>query len=137
LFKPIDLIEKEALMDLKTYFENAKGTGVLSTADKSGTVDAAVYARPHVMDEGTLAFIMRDRLSHKNLQSNPHAVYLFIEDRPGYKGKRIYLKRLREERDTDLLKSLQRRKYAEETAEAKFLVFFELVNERPLVGDNP
>jgi len=123
-------------MDLKAYFENTQGTGVLSTADQAGKVDAALYARPHVMDDGTLAFIMRDRLSHKNLQSNPHAVYLFIEDSPGYRGKRIYLKRLREEQDTDLLKSLQRRKYAEETGEAKFLVFFELTNERPLVGDH-
>ena len=88
-------------MDLKEYFENNKGTGVMSTADKDGKVDAAVYARPHVMDDGTLAFIMRDRLNHQNLQSNPFAAYLFLADGPGYKGKRLYLKKVREEQDTD------------------------------------
>jgi len=67
------------MTDLKTYFENTEGIGVLSTADAEGRVDAAVYSRPHSMEDGTLAFIMRDRLTHRNLQSNPHAAYLFIE----------------------------------------------------------
>jgi hypothetical protein len=71
-------------MDLKTYFENTSGLGILSTADYSGQVDAAVYSRPHFMDDGTVAFIMRDRLTHNNLQSNPHAAYLFKEDGEGY-----------------------------------------------------
>ena len=58
-------------MDLKTYFSQHKGAGILATADASGKVDVAVYARPHVKDDETIAFIMRDRLSHQNLQSNP------------------------------------------------------------------
>ncbi|MRR38874.1 pyridoxamine 5'-phosphate oxidase family protein, partial [bacterium] len=73
-------------MDLRDYFENAKGKGVMSTADASGVLTAAVYARPHVMDDGTVAFIMADRLTHKNLESNPHAVYLFLEEGDKYKG---------------------------------------------------
>jgi hypothetical protein len=36
-------------MDVKTYFENTKGSGILATADKDGMVDAAVYARPHFL----------------------------------------------------------------------------------------
>ena len=67
-------------MDLKAYFENTKGTGIISTADAEGNVDCAVYARPHIMEDGSLAFIMRDRLSHKNLQSNPKAANMFIEE---------------------------------------------------------
>ena len=31
------------------------------------------------MDDGTLAFIMRDRLTHQNITENPHAAYLFVE----------------------------------------------------------
>ena len=65
-------------MTIKEYFDTTKGLGILSTADSDGKVDAAIYARPHFMEDGTLAFIMRDRLSHHNLQSNPHAVYLFV-----------------------------------------------------------
>ena len=96
-------------MELKDYFENTKGTGVMATANGDGKVDAAIYARPHFMEDGTLAFIMRDRLTHNNLQSNDSATYLFIEDGPGYKGKRLFLTKVREEQDTELLYSLRRR----------------------------
>ncbi|NIS75592.1 MAG: pyridoxamine 5'-phosphate oxidase family protein, partial [Deltaproteobacteria bacterium] len=48
-------------MELKEYFENTEGTGVLATADKDGRVDAAIYSRPHILDDGSAAFVMRDR----------------------------------------------------------------------------
>jgi len=123
-------------MDLHDYFETTTGTGILSTADKDGKVNAAIYSRPHFLDDGKLAFIMRDRLSHSNLRSNPHAAYLFIENGPGYKGKRLYITMVREEKNTDQIKSLQRRKRKTEVNEDRFLVFFELDRERPLVGDD-
>ena len=121
-------------MELKQYFEDTKGTGILATADADGKVDAAIYARPHFMEDGTLALIMRDRLTHHNLQSNPHATFLFIEDGPGYKGKRLFMTKVREEKDSELLDSLRRRQYLDEKDEAKFLVFFKLDKELPLVG---
>ena len=40
-------------MKLEEYFDLKKGVGVLSTADDEGKVDAAIYARPHFMDDGT------------------------------------------------------------------------------------
>jgi len=122
-------------MELKEYFENNKGTGILATADSEGKVDAAVYARPSVMEDGSLAFIMRDRLTHHNLQSNAHATYLFIEHGPGYKGKRLYLTKLREEQDTELLESMRKREYIDGREESKFLVFFQANEELPLIGD--
>jgi hypothetical protein len=121
-------------MELKDYFENTKGVGVMATADADGKVDAAIYARPHFMEDGTIAMIMRDRLTHHNLQSNPHAAFLFIEDGPGYKGKRLFLTKVREEQDSELLQSLRRRQYKDDKGEAKFLVFFKLEKELPLVG---
>ena len=121
-------------MELKDYFESTKGIGVMATADGSGKVDAAIYARPHFMEDGTLAFIMRDRLTHNNLQSNDSATFLFIEDGPGYKGKRLFLTKVREEQDSELLHSLRRRQYPNDKEEAKFLVFFKLDKELPLVG---
>ena len=121
-------------MELEKYFENTEGDGILSTADGNGRVDAAIYSRPHIMDDGTIALIMRDRLTHLNLQSNPQACYLFIEKGPGYKGKRLFLTRIREEQDSGLLQSLQRRQYINEKDEAKFLVFFKIDKELPLVG---
>ena len=121
-------------MDQKEYFENTEGNGILATADSNGQVDAAIYARPHFMDDGTIALIMRDRLTHHNLQSNPHACYMFIEKGPGYKGKRLFLSKVREEENSELLQSLQRRQYINGKDESKFLVFFKIDKELPLVG---
>ena len=120
-------------MDLKAYFENTEGFGILATSDKDGKVDAAVYSRPHFMDDGTLAWIMRDRLTHHNLQSNPHACFMFIEKGLGYKGKRLFLSKVREEQDSDLLQKLRRRQYIDDTDESKFLVYFTVDEELPLV----
>ena len=123
-------------MTLKAYFEQNRGFGVLSTADSQGRVDAAVYSRPHMMDDGTMAFIMNDRLSHAYLQSNPHAAFLFRENGSGYKGKRFFLTKVREEQDSDLLKQLKRRTYPDDKPYQgpKFLVFFNIDKELPLLG---
>lgn len=121
-------------MELREYFETKNGFGVLATADGAGRTNAAVYSRPHFMKDGLLAFIMRDRLTHENLDTNPHATYLFREDGAGFKGKRLYLSKVREEQDTELLQSLRRRNYPGKAEEAKFLVFFELIDELPLIG---
>ncbi len=124
-------------MDLKSYFENTKGVGVLSTADSEGNVDSAIYARPHVMEDGTIALIMRDRLSHHNLKSNPRAAYLFLEEGPGYTGKRLFLTKTHEEQDEDKISQLRRRTYPDDDrihAEAKFLVHFRVDKELPLIG---
>ncbi|MFZ5571969.1 MAG: pyridoxamine 5'-phosphate oxidase family protein [Thermodesulfobacteriota bacterium] len=121
-------------MNYKEYFEKTKGTGVLSTADNHGRVDAAIYSRPHILEDGTLAFIMRDRLTHSNLQTNPFAVYLFIEEGPGFKGKRLFLCKVREERDNDRILSLSRRTYADDDNHKRFLMIFKVDKELPLVG---
>jgi hypothetical protein len=119
---------------LQEYFESTKGFGVLATADRNGKVDAAVYSRPHFLEEGTLAFIMRDRLTHHNLQSNPSATFLFVEEGTGYKGKRLFLKKAREEKNPELVRKIKRRKYSDESEEPTFLVYFTLDKELPLIG---
>jgi pyridoxamine 5'-phosphate oxidase-like protein len=135
---PQERQRKETVMTLSEYFEKTKGTGVLATADAAGQVDAAVYARPHVLDEQTVAFIMADRLSHRNLQSNPQATYLFMERGEGYKGKRLYLTKLAEETDSQKIQALRRRPLPAECgyeSESRFLVHFRIDRVRPLVGD--
>ena len=121
-------------MNLREYFESVEGRGVLATADAEGRVDAAVYATPHFIDDKTIAFIMRDRLTHNNLQSNSHAAYLFMESGKGYTGKRLYLTKIREEQDSELLYSLRRKKYPEDDSETKFLVLFQIDKTLPLIG---
>jgi len=125
-------------MDWSAYFENARGTGILGTTDASGNVDLAIYARPHVMSDGTMAFVMRPRLSHQNLQTTAKAAYMFIEKGEGYKGYRLYLTKLREETDQEEIGKL-RRSHHEKAGESEqaYLVYFRIEGSRPLVGDNP
>ena len=127
-------------MGLREYFENARGTAVLATADADGKVDVAIYSRPHFLgeDDNEVAFIMNDRLSHHNLESNPHAAYLFVEATEGYVGKRLFLTKTREETDPEKIQSIKRRNLPPECeaedAEKRFLVHFHVDGIRPLVG---
>ena len=60
-----------------------------------------------------------------------------VTDGPGWKGKRLYLTKIREEQDTELLYSLRRRTYPEEKEKAegsRFLVFFQVNKVLPLIG---
>jgi hypothetical protein len=127
---------RRTMMDLRVYFENTKGHGVLATADEHGRVNMAIFSRPHVFEDQTIDFIMPHHLTHSNLQSKPHAAYLFMEDGPGYQGKRLYLTKIREEQDTELLRSLRRRVYppGQEKPGPRFLVFFQVDKILPLIG---
>jgi hypothetical protein len=120
-------------MDLYDYFENTKGRGVLATADSEGKVDVAVYSRPHCMDDGTVAFIMRDRLTHHNLQSNPHAAYLFMEAKEKVEGKRLFLTKIKEEEDRERIMAMRRRKYPDD-GEPLYLVTFQVDKVLPILG---
>jgi len=124
-------------MTIREYFNSRSGTGVLSTADAGGKVDAAIYSTPHVMDDGTVAFIMRERLTHENLRSNPFAAYLFREDAPGHKGIRLFLKKTREDDNAELIATMTRRHLSPELDAQKgpkHLVYFSIERVLPLIG---
>ena len=126
-------------MNLELYFNSTDGFGVLATSNGEGQVNGAVYGRPHVMDDGTVAFIMRHRRSYQNLLSNPHASYIFIEQGDGYRGKRLYLTKVTENDDAAVIESLRRKKRPEKAREAESegvsVVYFSVDEVRPLVGD--
>ncbi len=122
---------------LKNYFETATGTGVLSTADATGRVNAALYGKPHLVEDDTVAFIMADRLSRSNLESNPSACYLFRETGVGYRGKRLYLTKTGEESDEKAIAALRRRTRHDDHDEQEStsrLVYFRVDKVLPLVG---
>ena len=124
-------------MTLDDYLQNSSGKGVLATADAAGKVDAAIYSKPHILEDRTLAFIMRDHLTHHNIISNPYATYLFIEDGHPYKGIRLFLKKVREDTDPDIMAKMTRRNLTPEQDKArgpKFVVYFTLKKILPLVG---
>jgi hypothetical protein len=124
-------------MELKEYFDAHRGFGVLSTADTDGQVNAAVYARPHCLEDGTVAFIMPDRLTHRYLQRNVHAVYLFWQEPGGagasYDGVRLYLKKVAEDDDPARIAQLRRRTGSDDRG-GRHLVIFEIEKMLPLVG---
>ena len=124
-------------MTLKEYFQNTQGTGILATADNEGKTDAAIYSRPHIMDDGSLAFIMRERLSFNNLQSNDYATFLFMERDAHLKGIRLFMKKTGEDTNEELISRMTRRNLTPEVDKAagpKHIVYFSLEKILPLVG---
>ena len=120
-------------MNISEYFQTAKGRGVIATADSSGKVDVAIYAVPHVIDDQTVAFIMVDKLTHANLQSNPHAAYLFTEEEEKFKGLRLFLTKTKEEKDPQKVDAIRRREYPHLKGK-EFLVYFRVDKALPLIG---
>ncbi len=126
------------MQNLREYFQQTKGTGILATANFSGNVDAAVYEEPNFIDDETVAFIMPDHLSHKDLDSNPHAAYLFVESESKGKGTRLYLTKIREEKDSEqICKLLEQKHYAVPGPGNMplFLVYFHIDRMRNLIED--
>ena len=124
-------------MSLVEYFENIKGLGVLATSDSDGNVDIAVYSRPYIIDEKTIAFSMLEKRSYSNIQSNPRAAYMFVEQGEGYAGKRLNLTKTGEEKDEERIKQIrqQHSKAKDYEDKVRHLIYFTVDKIRPLVGD--
>lgn len=124
-------------MSLADYFACAKGTGILATSDADGNVDVAIYARPYFVDKKTIAFSMLEKLSYANVQSNPKAAYMFIEQGEGHVGKRLHITMTGEEEDPKRIKQIKQihsRTYP--TGEkVRHFVYFTVDKIRPLIGD--
>ena len=124
-------------MSLTEYFENTKGLGVLATSDCEGKVDIAIYSRPYIIDEKTIALSMLERLSYSNIQSNPKAAYMFVEHGEGYAGKRLHLTKTGEEKDPERIKAIkqQHNKTHKPDEKVRHLMYFTVDKIRPLIGD--
>ncbi len=126
-------------MKLSQYFEKTKGRGVIAVSDLEGKAAIAVYAKPHFISERAVAFIMADRLIHKNLELNPHAAYLFTESKEKYVGKRLYLTKMKEEENSELIDKMRRRNVCPVDEDYKkgkrYLVYFKIDKVLPLIGD--
>lgn len=124
-------------MTLKDYLESADGISILSTADSDGKLTTAIYSKPRSMENNTIAFIMRERLTYHNILHNPHAAYMFIENSPGYQGIRLFLTKIREDDDPEIITRMTRRNLTPEEDKAKgpkHLVLFRVDMILPLIG---
>lgn len=125
-------------MDIAEYFANTKGRGILATSDADGNVDVAIYSRPYVIDEQTIALSMLERLSYSNIMSNPKAAFMYIEEGTGHSGTRLYLSVAGEETDAakiERIKSQRPSGHRSLTDAARHLMYFKVERVRPLVGD--
>lgn len=80
--------------ELMTLFNKRPRIGTLSTANKLGDVDVAVFGSPRMVDENTVVMGIGENRTYRNLQRNPKAVFIVLE--PGetvmdWKGARVYL----------------------------------------------
>jgi len=80
--------------DVMELFNKRPRVGTLSTSNKSGDVDVAVFGSPQMVDENTVVMGIGQNRSFQNLQENPKAVFIVME--PGetlmdWKGCRVYL----------------------------------------------
>jgi hypothetical protein len=91
------------------------------------------------MEDNTVCFIMRERLTYRNILENPHAACMFIEHGTGYQGIRLFLTRVREDNDQGLIARMTRRHLSPEEDRAKgpkHLVIFRADKILPLIGDS-
>ncbi|MBA7481811.1 hypothetical protein ES707_17288 [subsurface metagenome] len=80
---------------LVDYFNKQPRIGVLSTSNKEGMVDAAVFGSPMMVDEKTVVMGLGENRTFAYLQENPNAVFTIVEQGETFmdwKGLRIYLK---------------------------------------------
>jgi hypothetical protein len=84
-------MDREEVMD---FINKTPRIGVLSTSNRSGEVNSAVFGSPRMVDKDTVLMGIGENRTFKNLLENPNGVFLVIE--PGetvmtWKGVRIYL----------------------------------------------
>ena len=80
--------------DVMELFNKRPRIGTLSTANRKGEVNVAVFGSPQMIDENTVVMGIGENRTLANLQENPHAVFIVME--PGktlmdWKGVRVYL----------------------------------------------
>jgi hypothetical protein len=80
--------------EVMEFFNKLPRIGTLSTANRNGDVNVAVFGSPQMINENTVIMGIGRNRSFRNLQENPKAAFMIVE--PGktmmdWKGVRVYL----------------------------------------------
>ncbi|MCP1716216.1 hypothetical protein J2T58_002092 [Methanocalculus alkaliphilus] len=125
---------------LGEYFNRQPRIGTLSTANREGRVDSAVFGSPMMTDEKTVVMALGKGRTLDYLNENPHAVYLIME--PGksfedWKGLRVYLKMTESATSGEALETFRNRIAEMAGSEAAAMVHaavtFTITEVRPLI----
>lgn len=125
---------------LVDYFNKQPRIGLLSSANKEGKVDAAIFGSPMMLDEKTVVMGLGENRTFEYLQENPNAVYTIVEQGEtimDWKGLRVYLKMKEYATSGETLETYKKQvaKVAGEDAAAMIhaTVTFEVAEIRPLI----
>ena len=123
-------------MTLSDIFK-AGGSGVIATSDSKCVPNMAIFARPNLIDNNTVAWGMTEGRTYRNLKENPNAAFLYMEPGGSYTGVRLGLK-LKEIKESgellEQIKSKTARIVGQRGADAvKYVAFFEVTEIRPLI----
>ena len=110
-------MDRKQMMEM---FNKRPRIGTLSTANKDGEVNVAIFGSPQMTDEDTVIMGIGNNRSLSYLRENPKAVFIVME--PGstpmdWKGCRVYLAVDRIQDQGEMLDSI-RAKIAEAAGEA-------------------
>ena len=126
---------------LVDFFNKEPRMGTLSTADKEGNVNAAVFGSPRLLDDRTMVMAIGNNRSFRNLQENPNAVFTVVQPAESFldwKGVRVYLKMMECHTSGDILDET-RAQVAQVLGEdgaktaAEFALIFEVTGVRALI----
>lgn len=128
---------RRLIVNMKEFFSQ-KGTGIMGTADRKGRVNLAIYSPPIVLDNQIVVFGATKRKTYENLKENPHAMFMYILDKPGWEGIRLELKLVKVEDEGEMLERIKENftkiGYNSLAKEIAFALYFEVVNRFPLKG---
>jgi hypothetical protein len=130
-------MDRRELMEL---FNKWPRIGTLSTANKMGEVNVAVFGSPRMIDENTVVMGIGNNRSYRNLQRNPKAVFIVME--PGqtvkdWKGVRVYLEAVDMETGGEFYEDIKRgiaKAASKEAADMlQAAIRFKITEVRPIV----
>jgi hypothetical protein len=126
--------------ELMALFNKQPRLGTLSTANKLGDVNVAVFGSPRMVDENTIVMGMGDNRSFRNLERNPKAAFIVME--PGktpsdWKGARIYLEAVDMETGGPFYEEIKQsiaKQWGQETADrVHAAIRFKITEVRPII----
>ena len=135
------MIDSKAVMAL---VNDPARIGVMSTTDRKGNPNVAVFGSAYMPDELTLVVGMGDTRSAQNLLETGRAAFMSVvpnENPMKTQGCRVYLKLRSMEKDGPTLDSVKEHiaRVANEKAAqmVKYAVFFDVESSRPLIDWSP
>lgn len=121
-----------------------KRVGVLSTADRAGNPNVAVFGSPQMVDAGTLMMGLGETRTAQNLLETGRAVFMSVlpGDNPqSTSGARLYLKvRVMEKEGPNFEAVVAKiREVAGDrpASRIRYAVFFDIESHRPLIDWTP